>query len=364
MILIHFRHKLSILFPTIIGMLLFILRVNHNVFRIMCCIGISISKSMVLFRLHELVNDSQFELDAWVRESPTKALKAQVVFDNLNKMSRAWDPTVGHQDIVHCGTSAILIKLESVSNGALDLEPLLQAIREQHCSSLIVDILAKDIDWTYIHVVGKGLIFCTILKHVPTLSRHPATVEALFIEHHKKHQLALHKSDVRLCRCSGINESTTVRAGAIQALYDVVDGQIKLSDHRKNNFILIAGSDQLSMDRVRKGKRALEKGKDNAESAQYLREKIELWHMKYNFGKSIVRTHWDSSPPGAFGLQADCTRLNRKFNPIKCDFYPMHQLLEVRFEALVLEAVRCAIHSTAESLAYINVYTPASCARS
>lgn len=268
--------------------------------------------------------------------------EGKIIFDNINKMSRSWDPTVAQQDVVRCGTSAIVIKLEDVTPGALRLEPLLKAFSEKRRSTLTVQELKQDIDWKHLQGVSIGLILRILVKHVPSLSTHRAAVEQLFIETYNKHRLPLRKTEVHSVRCSGIDESTTV--GAHEAVKDVVQHQLGLTPERLNKFLLVIGGDQLSIDRVRKSKRILEKGEDNAECARYMVPEIQGWHKKYNYAKGIVRANWHLGiGRGIYGLHHDCSLLGRKFNPTKCDFYPMHKLLEVRFEALTLEAVRCAI---------------------
>lgn len=80
---------------------------------------------------------------------------------------------------------------------------------------------------------------------------------------------------------------------------------------------------------------------------------IQLWHMKWNFQKAIFRLHWqEGTGRDIFGLYSyhDCEILGReKFNPVKCDFYPAHHILEDRFEALLLEALRYVGHKNSKS---------------
>ena len=128
--LLNSWHQFLTLFPTIIGMLLFISRASHNVYSACSQVGLSVSRGDVLKKLHEIARDSQDELSRWVSQHPDKPFDGKVVFDNVNKMARARDATVGHRNIVHCRTSAIVIKLEDVPEGALELSPLLKAIGE------------------------------------------------------------------------------------------------------------------------------------------------------------------------------------------------------------------------------------------
>ncbi|GJF00723.1 hypothetical protein PsYK624_170210 [Phanerochaete sordida] len=351
--LLYIQYKFNTLFATIVGMLLFISRANHTIFAMCSRIGLSISRSDVLRKLHEIAKDSQKRLDDWIMQNPDGPFDGKVVFDNVNKMARAWDPTLGHRNILRCGTSAIVIKLEDVPEGALRLSPLLENIASNARSKLTVEELKKDINWAHVRGIGTGHILRTLVKHVPALQRHNSNVEHLFSESYAVHRLRLRKSDITSLRCSGANEATT--AGVNEALQDVYDAQLKLSDERLEDSILIVGGDQLSVDRTRKLQRAVLKGGTNAECGRFLRPQLELWHTKWNNGKNIVQLNWAPTiEAGTFGLRHDCELLQRQLNPTKCDFYPMHGLLEVRFEALTLEGIRLLCEE------YTGVVYPAS----
>lgn len=341
-IFLTMRYRYATLFQTLMGLILFISRAPRNIYNILSRIGLSVAYKTVTDKLRQFAKDSQRQIDEWSRGGDNDPLRAQVVYDNVNKMRRAWQKVLGRQDTVQNGTTAILIKLEDVPPGALQFSPLLEAIANKNRASLTVDDLLADIDWTHNHGIGRGHVCRVALKHiqVPAIRQHSKDIDNWFTVKFAKHRLRLRKSEIQPLRCSGIDESTTV--GTVRLLEDILDEQLKLSPARLNNTITIAGGDQLSVDRQRKRKRVLCKGKTPAASGASVREKLELWHMKYNWSKGIFRLHWHPhTGKKSFGLYHDCVLLGReKFNAKKCDFYPAHHILQDRFEALVLDGLR------------------------
>ncbi|GJF00901.1 hypothetical protein PsYK624_172050 [Phanerochaete sordida] len=336
---LYMSHKMSSTFPSIIGVVLFMCRANKNIFNIFSHLGLSIAHSTTITKLHQLADDSRKQLLEWLNMDPNGPFDAELVFDNINKMRRAWEAALGNHNTMQSGTSALLVKLENVPPDALLLEPLQTAIKERRRASLTVPDLLKDIDWTHIRGVTNALILRTLVKYIPALRPHQSAIKNLTETTYRKHQLSLRKSTIFPIGCSGINESTS--AGVVQVLDDVFQQQVPLSTDRINKYIIPIAGDQLTVDRIRKAKRVLAKGDTPAETKAFALERPELWHMKWNFGKGIVRSHWwPTVGKEVFGLHHDCSLLKRNFSVAKCDFYPMHHLLEVRFEALILEAVR------------------------
>jgi hypothetical protein len=104
---------------------------------------------------------------------------------------------------------------------------------------------------------------------------------------------------------------------------------------------MICGN-RLSIDRVRKIKIYMDKGDAPFNHHHWALPVIQLWHLKWNWQKAIFCLHWfEPTGKSIFGLHHDVKLLTRnKFNPVKCDFYPAHHILEDRFEALMLDALR------------------------
>lgn len=284
--------------------------------------------------------DSDAQLHAYGAAVQLSEPTFLLLFDNVNKMQRAWQQTLGRQDEVKSGTAATLIRLEDVPPGAMRAEPLLNRMQQKERGNLTVKILVEDIDWEHIEGVGKGMVLRVWIKHIPALARFRAVVELLFSEKHAKHPLRLRKSEIHPMRCTDIDEATTT--GTANVLKNLVLGQLLIMSQWMFNWLILICGDQLSIDRVRKIKRYMAKTGSPYDRHDWALPVIQLWHMKWNWQKAIFRLHWwPTLGKNIHGLHHDCDLLRRgKFNPIKCDFYPAHHILEDRFEALILDALR------------------------
>ncbi len=69
----------------------------------------------------------------------------QIVFDNVNKMRRAWQQTLGTRDDVQSGTAATIVMLRNVSPETLDSERLKKKMSEGGRKNLTLEVLEKDI---------------------------------------------------------------------------------------------------------------------------------------------------------------------------------------------------------------------------
>jgi hypothetical protein len=141
-------------------------------------------------------------------------------------------------------------------------------------------------------------------------------------------------------RNTDIDEAPT--SGVATELHNLVADQLQILGHWLQCWLIMICGDQLSIDRIRKIKMYLAKADTPFRRHDWALPIIQLWHLKWNWQKAIFRLHWvDATGKGIFGLHHDADLLTRdKFNPIKCDFYPAHHILEDRFEALLLDALR------------------------
>lgn len=239
------------------------------------------------------------------------------------------------------GTAATLVELEDVRPGALCLEPLLENVEKQERLKMTVDELRADINWPHLKGVGAGTILRVWLKHIPALRHHSAEVERIFSETRSRKRLRLRKSEVHSLRCSAIDESTTV--GTWQLLMDIVTKQLGIDLDWLADTIILACGDQLTVHRLRKARLFRSKCDTPAERGEVFQPLIQLWHMKWALMKAIFRLgcYLQEAGKDIFGLAHDIILLGReKYNTKKCDFYEGHAILQDRFEALVLDALR------------------------
>ncbi|KAJ7691532.1 hypothetical protein B0H17DRAFT_1285787 [Mycena rosella] len=332
LVLLYFRYRFALVFPMLIGLFAFTCNANRELVSLLCRLGLAVSYQTTLATLHVLAADADTQL---------KLLGPRILllFDNVNKMQRAWQATLGHKDEVKSGTASTAIKLEDVPAGALRSKPLMEKIKQKARLELTVKQLRDDINWPHIRGIGAGTVLRIWLKYLPSLSKHKPAVEALSTVKHVRHPLRLRKADISAMRPTDIEESTTI--GAANVLRNHL-GQLFMLPVSLFKWMIMICGDQLSIDRIRKIIRYTAKGDTPYEQHKWALPLIQLWHLKWAWQKSIIRLHWyPDLDKGTFGLHDDTVAMGReKYNPEKCDFYPTHHILEDRFEALVLDALR------------------------
>ncbi|KAK6972075.1 hypothetical protein R3P38DRAFT_2585508 [Favolaschia claudopus] len=337
LVLLFFRNRFALMLPILIGVFAFACNANRELISVLCRLGLSISYSALLAQLHVLGADSAEQLRLFGAFNELTGPAFLVLFDNVNKMQRAWRATLGHKSEVKSGTASTIIGLVGVRPGALLSEPLNKAVSEGKRGALTVKQLRDDIDWDHIRGVAALRVW---LKYIPSLACHRAAVEGIFKEEFQKHRLQLRKSDIRSTRITNIDESTTT--GAASVLQNLIIGQLGIVPTSLHRWLVMICGDQLSIDRIRKIKHYARKFLTPFTRHEWALPVIQLWHLKWNWQKAIFRLHWHRDlGKDIFGLHHDCELLDRgKFNPDKCDFYPAHHILEDRFDAVLLDALR------------------------
>ncbi|KAK7000785.1 hypothetical protein R3P38DRAFT_3614222 [Favolaschia claudopus] len=272
--------------PIIVRIFLFTCNVHRETIAFLCRLGLSVSYTTVLAQLHVLAADSASQLRFLGAFSPNTGPQFLLLFDNVNKMKRAWRAQLGHQDEVKSGTAATAIRLEGVRPGAFLSEPVKKAIDEKRRQNLTVDKLYDDISWEHIRGIGKGTVLRIWLKYIPALASHRAAVEALFSSTHKKHVLQLRKSEIHTARPTNIDESSST--GVASVLANLL-GQLSVVPATLDRWMmLMICGDQLTIDRVRKIKWYSRKAGDPFDKYQWALPVIQLWHLKWNWQKSFA----------------------------------------------------------------------------
>lgn len=339
--LLHFRYRRAVIFPTLFGVFLLTCNTHRDVISILSRVELSIAYNTILASLHLLAADADTTLRGFGKRVESSQPEFLILYDNVNKMQRAWQKSLGHQDELKSGTAATLIRLQGVPPGALGSEPLLENIKKKGRAGLTVKKLEKDIEWDHIHGVGVATVMRTWIKHIPALSKFRSSVEGLFTTKYSVHPLPCQKSEIHTMRSTDIDESSTV--GSKGVLYNLVISQLGIMSFWLARCLLFVCG-ELSIDRVRKIKLYMAKANPGFERHEWALPLLQLWHLKWNWQKAIIRQHWwPDVGKQTFGLKHDVGLMGReKFNHEKCDFYQAHHILEDRFDAMVLHALRYA----------------------
>ena len=96
---------------------------QHGIYGVLGRLGFSVSYTSVLKLLRALSRSARQVVRA---KALTRAFL--LIYDNINRMARAWDPDLGRKDKMNNGTAATYIELEDCNvQEALNPEPLQKA---------------------------------------------------------------------------------------------------------------------------------------------------------------------------------------------------------------------------------------------
>src|ERR1700677_1728268 len=143
MVLMNARNLQFILFQKIVGVWLFAHTARHGIYAVLSRLGLSVSYTSALKLLRALSQSAKQVVQA-------KALSRAflLIYDNINRMARAWDPNLGRKDKMNNSTAATYIELEDCNvQEALNPEPLYQARQDERRKALSLDVLYKRVDW-------------------------------------------------------------------------------------------------------------------------------------------------------------------------------------------------------------------------
>ncbi|KAL1711510.1 hypothetical protein EV715DRAFT_215226 [Schizophyllum commune] len=355
LLLLRFRNQYAIIFAITMAIFCFSCRAHKDLVAVLCHLGLTTSYSTIHCLLERLAHDKLKHLRALASRAKTLAPSLSLIYDNLNKMRRAHQSTSTNHDEMHCGTAGSVVELVEVEEGSLDeslkARPLLDNIDADKRASLTSQDLLDDIDGDHMEGVVTAQIMRQWTQVIPSLARFATDVDKLFTEKYAKRPLKLRKSTVHPLPSSGIDESTV--SGGVEVVKDLLVNQLHFEKSWfENDWLMLVGGDQLTVDRLRKAKLYLFKATSAFERFRWLVPFLQLWHLKWNWLKAIIRLHWqdakdetgeegEKASGGHHGLREDYDRLKRSgFNPKTCDFYPADALVRDKFAAMTIDILR------------------------
>jgi hypothetical protein len=344
-ILANSRNRLNNIFQTIISLFLFGSNAGRAAYSIFNRLGVCVSYSVTVERLHALADHAQQNLHEIGRvASEEKRDFFYIIYDNINKHLRAWFQSLGSEDYVQNGTAATIVMMKNVQPSTLNPEALVANRAKNQRATLTVKQLSDDINSTHLENIAVGLILRILVQHIASLAHHAPEIENCFKSKWAVRRLPLEKTEIHSLPTTAIDESTT--SGNRDLLHQIVTHDLGMLKRTIAFTLWLVGGDLLSVDRLRKIPRITEKHDTAFDRNQWVVPVVQLWHMKWAFLRSIFRLHWRvSTTSHAHGLAQDSDQLGRKINPKKVDFYPSHRLVEVRFHALVLGALRYVLRT-------------------
>ncbi|KAI0312119.1 hypothetical protein OF83DRAFT_1176932 [Amylostereum chailletii] len=107
LVLLNARNRRFNLFQRIVGVWMFSHTAPHGMYAVLGRLGLSVSYTSVLSFLQVL---SQSAINAMREKATHRAFL--LIYDNINRMSRSWNPELGKKDTIHNGTAATFVELE------------------------------------------------------------------------------------------------------------------------------------------------------------------------------------------------------------------------------------------------------------
>lgn len=105
--LMYARNLHFSVFRKITGLWLFANSASDSIFSVLSRVGFSSSYTSILAFLQDLSKSAQNDVRV---KAITRVFL--LIYDNINRMLRAWDPDLGQRDTVHSGTAATYVQLD------------------------------------------------------------------------------------------------------------------------------------------------------------------------------------------------------------------------------------------------------------
>ncbi|EUC54413.1 hypothetical protein RSOL_047140 [Rhizoctonia solani AG-3 Rhs1AP] len=259
-------------------------------------------------------------------------------FDNINQYVIPRTETIGNKSMMKNGTAATAIVMEDVPKGAFKREPYIRNIQEGRRRNLTVEALYKEIDGEHRAKIGTATIMRILVKHIGGLHSLRKLVEQLYKDPTicALRRLWLRKTRVLSYGTSGINEALV--EGASDVLDDLCE-QSGMDPEWFEILLILVGSDQLTVDRIRKAINHLDQEESIYHSKSWAVPLIQPWHMGWAYLKSIFRIHWfEATGKSTLGFRRSSGVLGRNPNPE--DYYSAEDAVVTVFETMVLSAAR------------------------
>ena len=266
-----------------------------------------------------------------------------LIYDNINRMQRAWDPELGQKDTVLSGTEATFVEIEDCNvKKALDPDALKETCAKGDRAKLNVKVLENHIDFRKLYAVFALHCLKFLVDEVPSLTGHRTFINERFRTTLQSHQMKPgRKSKIHPLQTTNINEGTT--GGQKNVIDDLGLRQLKLTAEELQKLLLILGGDQSTVEKIRTLKRFLADCNHGYSQYNWVLPLIQLWHMGWADLEHILSTHWGPESGDAAGdistLRAVNILLGRKVKDTKRpDYYPAQSLI---FDSLKLEVLDC-----------------------
>ncbi|KAI0054820.1 hypothetical protein BV25DRAFT_1816482 [Artomyces pyxidatus] len=313
-------------FQKVVGVWLFAHTASDGIYAILSRLGLSVSYTTVLKLLRALSNSAV----GIVREIAD--LRAfLLIYDNINRMSRAWDADLGQRNIIHNGTAATFIELDLGGRDVkivFDPAPLRKAQEDERRRSLNLNLLYNRIPWGRINTVCALHCLRYLVDEVPVLHTHHDFIHLRF-----RTTLAVHrmkpgrKTALHPLATSDHDEGNTAENARV--LDDLLIRQLRMPKEEVNKLLVIVGGDQSTVEKLRTLKKFLASCPHGYKQYGWVLPLIQLWHMGWADLERVLSTHWGNShETDLSSFQTTNNIMGRNVKNVKRpDYYPAQRLV-------------------------------------
>ncbi|KAJ7083313.1 hypothetical protein B0H15DRAFT_952006 [Mycena belliarum] len=350
--LMYARNLHFAVFRKIAGIWLFANNASASIFSVLSRIGLSSSYTTVLKTLRTLSVSAQLTIRA------KACLRAfLLIYDNINRMLRAWDPDLGQRDAIDNGTASTLVELVGRNfEKAFNPKPLKEARAAGLRAQLTTDVLLRRIDTAELNALMALHVIMFLIADAPVLAPHRSFINLRFRTKHTKHRMPEdHVTTIHPLATSGKDEGTT--AGNRDVLDDLILRQLGMEKSEVDKLLIIVGGDQSTVEKLRTLQKFLGDCDHGYARYGWVMPLIQLWHMGWADLERILSTHWgrtatNSETGDMSSFYFINTILKRKIKDVKRpDYYPTQNFI---FDTLRAEIIDCwKIHLGTDDL---NVY--------
>ncbi|KAJ7448749.1 hypothetical protein FB451DRAFT_1187568 [Mycena latifolia] len=319
LMLMYARNLHSSLLRKIAGIWLFASNASSSIFTVMSRIGLSASYTTVLKTLRALSASAQLIIREKARQRAFL-----LIYDNINRMHRAWDPDLGQRDAMDSGTAATLVELMNCDVGkAFDPQALKDARSAGLRKQLTTEVLLGRIDMPELNAVMALHALTFLIAEAPVLSPHQTFINLRFRTTHAKHQMPDgYVTSIHPLATSGHDEGTT--QGNRDVLDDLIIRQLGMEKSEVDKLLIIVGGDQSTVEKIRTLQRFLADCPHGYSRYGWVLPLIQLWHMGWADLERVLSTHWGRTALGDMSsFYFINTILKRTIKDVKRpDYYP------------------------------------------
>jgi len=265
-----------------------------------------------------------------------------LVLDNVQQYCPVYEGGIARQSILKVGTAGTAICLDDCKPGAFDLQSHLTRVAEKKRTTMMVETLRTDIDWTHVHSIQSLHWVRVLVDYIPELKSMSKEISARFrSEPIAKHRM--HEGRKTMVQPLGTNaERETETQGMAQAIMDF-DEQMGLGSEAADCLLSWVCGDGASYATTLRLQKHLCSIPDNYLSFRNRIATPEIWHAKATMINSIAANHYGpgtSKDPSSLSRSSNAAGFKHPTNLSSCDYYPTVRSMTLIWEAQVLNCWR------------------------